>query len=97
MTTWYIHNGYLFLLFKLGMVGALMYLYFYFSRLIFTANTARAEKDEQLSSMIMSFAVTLGVMLLVNVTSPQFDDKVPVLLMTVMWGAAAGIGRRQEQ
>ena len=96
MTTWYIHNGYLFLLFKLGVVGAMMYLYFYFSRLIFTAKTARAEKDEQLSSMIMSFAVTLGVMLLVNVTSPQFDDKVPVLLMTVMWGAAAGIGRRQE-
>lgn len=97
VTTWYIHNGYLFLLFKLGIVGAVMYLYFYFSKLISTMKTARAPLGDRLSSMVMSFAAILTVMLVVNVTSPQFDDKVPVLIMTVLWGAAAGIGGRLSE
>lgn len=94
-TTWYIHNGYLFLFFKLGIVGALMYLYYYFSKLIATIKTARTTKEEKLASILTSFAAILSAMLVVNVTSPQFDDKVPVLIMSVLWGVAAGIGRHK--
>lgn len=94
LTTYYIHNAYLFLLYKLGIIGTVMYLYFYIYRLVYAAKIVRKlPDDDPHKAMVLSFVIIFSVMLIVTVTSPQFNDKVPVLVLSVLWGASAGLGR----
>lgn len=90
-TTWYIHNAYLFLLYKFGIVGTALYLSSYFYMLIKTALFAFRLNDESIRVILMSLVCTMCVMLIVSVTSPQFYDRVAILILTTIWGISAGI------
>lgn len=90
-TTWYIHNAYLFLLYKFGIVGTALYLSAYFYMLIKTARYAFNIEEESTRVMLLSFVSVMCVMLIVTVTSPQFYDRVAILVLTTIWGISAGI------
>lgn len=93
-TTWYVHNGYLFMLFKFGLIGTILYLSFYFRMLGVTAHEAASATDEKLKVLLYSFLCIMISMLLVNFTSPQFYDRVAVLILATLWGISAGVMKR---
>jgi O-antigen ligase len=86
--TWYIHNGYFFLLFKVGIIGFLLYFAFYISRTLAIFQTLKRMPRGNIKSMLLGFSVIPVVMLLLSYTSPQFYDRASVLILTVVWGMA---------
>lgn len=94
--TWYIHNGYLFMLYKFGLIGTILYLSFYFRMLGVTAHEAASATDEKLKILLFSFFCIMMSMLIVNFTSPQFYDRVAVLILTILWGISAGVMKRNS-
>ncbi len=96
LTTWYIHNGYLFMVYKFGLVGAFLYLFFYFHMLRVTAAEARGCEDKATKLLLLSFECVMIAMLIVNLTSPQFYDRVALLILTVLWGISSGIVKRSH-
>lgn len=94
--SWYIHNGYVFLLFKFGIVGTFLYMVFYLHIIASTWREASRSIVESDKVLLLSFTSVMGAMLLVNLTSPQFYDRVSILIVTVMWGITAGISRRRK-
>ena len=95
-TTWYIHNGYLFMLYKFGVVGTILYLSFYLHMAITTAREAAGVADEETRILLYSFFCIMTAMLIVNLTSPQFYDRVALLILTVLWGISSGIAKRNR-
>jgi O-antigen ligase len=93
--SWYIHNGYLFLLFKFGIVGAALFMAFYSAMFVRTVRMARTSEGLT-KSLLLAFVSIMGVMLIVNITSPQFYDRGSLLILTVMWGIAAGVMEKQK-
>ncbi len=89
-TTWYIHNAFLFLLYKLGIVGMALYLIYYLYILTKTAAYAFRCSEESTRLMLLSFVSVMCVMLIVSITSPQFYDRVAILVLTTVWGISAG-------
>lgn len=83
-TTWFVHNGYLFLILKFGLVGLLLYLSYY---LIALASAIVAIRNGQgISHDVLSIAAATSIaMLVVNITSPQFYDRAAMLFLTIAW------------
>ena len=85
-TTWYIHNVYLFMMFKFGVVGTMLYLSFYFMKM-FDAIKLALNYNSSFEKIIMTgFVSIMLVMLIISVTSPQFYDRASVLILSVFWG-----------
>jgi O-antigen ligase len=95
-TSWYIHNGYLFMLYKFGLVGTILYFLFYLRMLVLTAREARAAIEEKTKILLFSFFCIMASMLLVSFTSPQFYDRVAILILTIFWGISSGISKRKN-
>lgn len=93
-TTWYVHNGYLFMLYKFGLVGTFLYLLFFIRMLILTAREAAAANDERTKTLLFSFFCVMVSMLIVNFTSPQFYARVSILVAVVFWGISSGVSKR---
>jgi O-antigen ligase len=96
LTTWYVHNGYLFLLYKFGAIGAFLYLSFYGYILVRTARHAAHVVDEKIKTLMWSLFCVMSSMLVVNLTSPQFYDRVAILVFVTISGISAGIIKRDE-
>ncbi|MGC8653000.1 MAG: O-antigen ligase family protein [Candidatus Kryptoniota bacterium] len=85
-TTWYIHNVYLFMMFKFGAVGTVLFIVFYF-RKIFEATRVAINHTSLFERVIMTgFISVMLVMLIISFTSPQFYDRAAVLILSVFWG-----------
>lgn len=97
LTTWYVHNGYLFLLYKFGAVGAFLYLSFYIYILVRTARHAAHVVDEKIKTLLWSLFCVMSSMLVVNLTSPQFYDRVSILVFVTIAGISAGIIKKADE
>ncbi len=93
--TWYIHNGYFFLLFKVGILGSALYFLFYISRTYAVFRRIVTMTNNHIKSLICGLSVIPLVMLLLSFSSPQFYDRASVLVLTIVWGIAAGL-KQQE-
>lgn len=96
-TTWYIHNGYLFMLYKFGLVGTVLYLTFFLRMLGLVRREAYRSIDAKTRILLLSFFCVIVSMMIVNLTSPQFYDRVAILVLVVIWGVSAGISERNER
>ncbi len=83
MPTWYVHNAYLFLWFKLGFLGLASFLIFYFTILIHGFHLSIKNKTNNFTIIINSMNACLISMLLVSITSPQFIQKDSMLIITL--------------
>lgn len=90
----YVHNAYLYLLFKSGLVGLVTYLLFYLYMITSTFMTALKSKVITEKTMLLSFVSIMSVMMVVSLSSPQFYERVPVLILTVLWGISAGKSKK---
>ena len=77
-------------MFKFGIIGAVAFLVVY-GRKLAKAIKLRKKLDEPLSSTLLGITAVLTTMLFVNLTSPQFHDRVAVLVIAVFWGIIEGL------
>lgn len=94
--TWYIHNGYLFLWFKLGIGGLFCYLYFYSKKLREALSVYRngvADFEEYLS---LGITAVLASMLVVSITSPQFITRDSNLIIILCWGIIDAVANQAD-
>jgi O-antigen ligase len=91
VTNWYIHNGYLFLMFKFGIVGTFLFLTYYGR---FTFSCYRSISQFRYSGIrpifVSIFSISIA-MLILSFSSPQFYDKASVLILSSIWGINEGI------
>lgn len=100
LSTSYVHNGYLAAWYKFGLVGLLLLLSICYS-IIRNAYRIFKYRDEHIHKILgLTILATLGGMLLVNNTSPQFLSFDSILLLTVMGAYCSefrpGVNAKQE-
>ncbi|MCI0708309.1 MAG: O-antigen ligase family protein [Ignavibacteriae bacterium] len=85
----YIHNAYLFLWFKLGVLGLLTFMVAYGGKIIQGVRNIRGSIEDQDRPWVLAATATLICMLQVSITSPQFYTREPVLLIALSWATIA--------
>ena len=83
--SYYAHNGYLYLWYKLGILGLLSFLSFYFYKLMIIIKSIRIEKNLLLKKILQAFLFILISFLIISITSPQFYHKPSILIMSIIW------------
>ena len=96
VTNWYIHNGYLFLLFKFGIIGTILFLIYYIKQTLNCYHAFRNETNNDLRPVFIGFFSISITMLLLSFTSPQFYDRASVLLLSTIWGLNDGLTMDHE-
>lgn len=84
--TWYIHNAYLFLLFKFGAIGFLLFLSMYLKRVSTLFKLWRRTQNTPDNPLVSAILLIPLMMLFISVTSPQFDDRGSLLILAIVWG-----------
>jgi len=101
-TNLYIHNGYLYLIYKVGIVGTIPYLAF-LAVVIWTGLRLSFDRscDRTVQAFTRAFTAILSAMLVVNVTSNVFVQKQSILVLAFgcacLMGTYAAQKRVQEQ
>lgn len=86
MPTWYVHNAYLYIWLKLGLIGLVVFLVWYFTVLIHGYRLYRALRDPFLQPLILGVTSVMIAMLPLSVTSPQFIQKDSILFLALSMG-----------
>ena len=81
--THYIHNGYLYVMLKMGLTGMLFYLGLYLGLLRLCLEGRLFSRDEACAPRIAAAAVLLGVLLL-NVTQPELFTSVTITSLATL-------------
>ncbi len=92
--TWYIHNGYLFLLFKFGIVGFVMFFAMYAKRISALLSLWRRKSTLGENALVSALLVISLMMLFISFTSPQFFDKGALMILSVTWGIGDSLCKR---
>lgn len=87
--TIYIHNAYLYLWYKLGIVGLITFLAAYGGKLLEGIRLARRDRDHRFRPFVLASVAILTSMLQVSLTSPQFYARDSILIITLCWGTIA--------
>ena len=91
--TIYVHNAYLYLWFKLGILGLVAFLASYGGKILAGVRLALGHRDHPRRPLLLSAVAILIAMLLISITSPQFYARDSVLIITLCWGTIAGFDR----
>jgi O-antigen ligase len=83
MPTDYVHNAFLFLLFKVGIAGFVSYLLFFLAGIAEGFRAYRMQTDETLKAVVLGITCFLIAMLPLSLSSPQFYQKDSVLLIVI--------------
>jgi O-antigen ligase len=81
----YVHNAYLFLWFKLGLPGLVIFMVAYLAKIVHGIKKLRSSLDKRFKPWVLAAVTTLIVMLLVSMTSPQFYARDSVLIIALCW------------
>lgn len=84
--TWYIHNAYIFLLFKFGLVGFLLFMSMYLKRVTELWSLWRKTVLTPENSFVSALLLIPLMMLFISATSPQFFDRGSLMILAVIWG-----------
>ncbi len=84
--TWYIHNGYLFLLFKFGIVGFVLFISMYMKRVVTLVRLWQGTSFTDENPFVSAILLISLMMLFISVTSPQFYDRGSLLILSITWG-----------
>ena len=96
MPTWYVHNGYLFILFKLGIPGLISLLMFIFISIYNGYRCIRKEKDDFIRGIVIGFVACLIAMLPLTLSSPQFIQKNSLLIISLGTGIIETVRRKHS-
>lgn len=97
MTRTYAHNAYLFIWFKLGLVGLVSFLVFYVRGILATLAALRVVSDQNARALLAAGAALLLAFLPLSVTSPQYYGKSSALVIVLILGfAQAALLRRRD-
>ena len=94
LTRTYTHNAYLYMLYKLGIVGLAAFAAFYWRALrrVWLSMRASAEGSGARTAMVAGLALLVSFLPL-SLTSPQYYDKSSVLIISLILGAAEAARR----
>jgi len=84
----FLHNAYLFIWLKLGLVGLVAFLVFYFRGLRMTVLAARRASTPVIRGLFIAGAAILVSAIPLSFTSPQFYDKSSALVLALILGLA---------
>lgn len=79
----YVHNGYLYLMFKTGLIGTLIFFGFYFGVLLKGIRVSRTIGDDVSGVITKSATAILFAMAFVTVTSNAYRDKESLLVLVL--------------
>jgi len=96
MPTAYIHNAFLFLLFKVGLAGFIFFVLFYGAMILKGLRTFWMQQDVFLKAVLVGITSCLIAMLPLSFSSPQFYQKDSVLLITVGISILHALGKIPE-
>ena len=83
--SWYIHNGYLFLWFKLGFFGMLSFLLVYMLMIRDAYKLYIGQSHTFESHLLLGISAVLVSMLIISLTSPQFITRDSILIISLGW------------
>lgn len=92
----YAHNAYLYLWFKLGILGLVTFLGAYFLKLRDGYRAYRNAVDPSIRALLVSILSSLVAMLFVTVTSPQFYARDSILIIALGWGIFDAVRRQPD-
>lgn len=96
--TWYSHNAYLFLLFKLGIFGLLSFCFFYVGAIRKSYMSFKESRgDSYQKSMSLGIVCTLISMIPLSITSPQFIQNDSILVIVLGASLATFMSNRGDQ
>jgi O-antigen ligase len=81
----YAHNAYLYLWYKVGLLGLMAFLYAYFEKIIHAIKIRKKTKDNILRNLILSGSIILTAFLFISITSPQYYHRPSILIITILW------------
>lgn len=81
MPTWYVHNVYLYLWMKIGLIGLIVFLVWYLTVITHGYRVYRRLEDPLLKPLLLSVVSLLISMIPLAVTSPQFIQKDAILFV----------------
>ena len=87
--TYYIHNAYLYLWFKFGIVGLLVFLTSFGAKIRQGILRLRDVGDEVQRASVMAAVAILAAMLEITITSPQFYARDSILIIAICWATIA--------
>jgi O-antigen ligase len=87
--TYYMHNAYLYLWFKFGIVGLVVFLVSFGAKIKEGILWLRAVTDEPRRASVMASVAILVAMLEITITSPQFYARDSILIITLCWATIA--------
>ena len=95
--TWYCHNAYLFIWFKMGMLGLIAYLYFYFQ--IIKRGLSFYKETQNLYFKAISIGCTIFFMgnAIYTITSPTLFSKGGVFIISIFAGIIESLYRNARQ
>jgi O-antigen ligase len=97
LLTDYAHNAYLYLLFKLGIIGLLTYLIIYFQKLYYCWKEFKQTEKTITKNLLFIVLITLIGFFLISITSPQFYYRPSILVIVICWGIIEGIGKKEDK
>ena len=95
--TWYVHNGYLFLWMKTGLMGLAAFLLAYLAIIKTGWRIYKSDPTTFDAHLAAGIASVLVAMLVVSLTSPQFITRDSILIITMGWAAIGSAEIRSQQ
>ena len=86
LPTWYVHNVYLYIWLKLGLLGLVTFLVWYITVIIHGYRAYRNITDPLLKPLILSGTSIMIAMIPLSVTSPQFIQKDSIIFLALAMG-----------
>jgi O-antigen ligase len=90
----YAHNGYLYLWYKIGILGLASYVIFYISQFYTTIKNAIYEKDIIKKNIFFVFSFILFSFIFISITSPQFYHKPSILILSIIWAHSSSYKKK---
>jgi O-antigen ligase len=90
----YAHNAYLYLWYKLGILGITSYMLLYISHFYTTVKNAIYEKDITKNHILFVFSFILFSFIFISITSPQFYHKPPILILSIIWAYSSSYKKK---
>ena len=95
--TFYVHNAYLYLWFKLGIIGLITFLVAFLSKAWLGIRISLRDRTNTLRPQVLCSTAILVAMVQVSITSPQFYARDSVLIIAICWATIAAAWRPAGQ
>jgi len=94
--TYYIHNGYLWILVKTGLIGFVPLLWFFLGFVIRGLRNCKDIRDHYLRGLLTGFMLSGAGVILINITIPMFMQKFSIVVLSIVAGLTETIIRINE-